>query len=50
MLGYFDSNFYELGFHKCLIHTHKEQLHPIWRLHDFYQLRVKQIIAGSRLR
>jgi hypothetical protein len=25
-LGYFDPNFYELGFHECLMHTKKEQL------------------------
>lgn len=31
MLGYFDSNFYELGFHECLMHTNKEQLHHIIR-------------------
>ena len=29
MLGYFDSNFYELGFHECLMHSSKEQLHHI---------------------
>lgn len=26
MLGYFDPNFYELGFHECLMHTNREQL------------------------
>lgn len=31
MLGYFDSNFYELGFHECLMHAKKEQLHNIIR-------------------
>jgi hypothetical protein len=29
MLGYFDPNFYELGFHECLMHT--RQLHNIIR-------------------
>jgi hypothetical protein len=31
MLGYFDSAFYELGFHECLMHTSKEQLRNIIR-------------------
>ena len=31
MLGYFDSNFYELGFHECLMHCSKEQLHNVIR-------------------
>lgn len=31
MLGYFDSNFYELGFHECLMHAKREQLHNIIR-------------------
>lgn len=31
MLGYFDSNFYELGFHECLMHTNREQLHHLIR-------------------
>ncbi|HEV8052202.1 MAG TPA: DUF2786 domain-containing protein [Parachlamydiaceae bacterium] len=31
MLGYFDSNFYELGFHECLMHSSKQQLHDIIR-------------------
>lgn len=31
MLGYFDSNFYELGFHECLMHTSHEQLLNIIR-------------------
>ena len=31
MLGYFDSNFYELGFHECLMHSSKEQLHNVIR-------------------
>lgn len=31
MLGYFDSNFYELGFHECLMHVNREQLHNIIR-------------------
>lgn len=30
-LGYFDSNFLELGFHECLMHTSREQLHNIIR-------------------
>lgn len=31
MLGYFDSNFYELGFHESLIQSSKQQLHNIIR-------------------
>lgn len=31
MLGYFDPSFYELGFHECLMHTKKEQLHNVVR-------------------
>lgn len=31
MLGYFDANFYELGFHERLMHTNKNQLHSIIR-------------------
>lgn len=31
MLGYFDPHFYELGFHECLMHSSKEQLHSIIR-------------------
>jgi len=31
MLGYFDSSFYELGFHECLMHSSKEQLHNVIR-------------------
>lgn len=31
MLGYFDSNFFELGFHECLMYTSKEQLMNIIR-------------------
>ena len=31
MLGYFDSSFYELGFHECLMHASKEQLHQVIR-------------------
>ncbi len=31
MLGYFDSNFYELGFHECLMHSNREQLHHVIR-------------------
>ena len=31
MLGYFDSNFYELGFHECLMHSSREQLHNVIR-------------------
>lgn len=26
MLGYFDANFYELGFHECLMQSHKDNL------------------------
>lgn len=31
MLGYFDPDFYELGFHQCLMHSSKEQLCNIIR-------------------
>jgi predicted SprT family Zn-dependent metalloprotease len=31
MLGYFDPNFYELGFHECLMYSSKEQLHNVIR-------------------
>jgi len=31
MLGYFDAEFYELGFHECLMQASKEQLHNIVR-------------------
>jgi hypothetical protein len=31
MLGYFDSHFYELGFHECLMHSSRQQLHHIIR-------------------
>lgn len=31
MLGYFDPNFYELGFHESLMHTSREQLHNVIR-------------------
>jgi len=31
MLGYFDPHFYELGFHECLLHTSKKQLHHVIR-------------------
>lgn len=31
MLGYFDPNFYELGFHECLMLSSREQLHHIIR-------------------
>ncbi len=30
-LGYFDPYFYELGFHECLMHSSKEQLHNVIR-------------------
>lgn len=29
MLGYFDPNFYELGFHECLMHANTTELHNI---------------------
>ncbi|MEI8365947.1 MAG: DUF2786 domain-containing protein [Parachlamydiaceae bacterium] len=31
MLGYFDSDFYELGFHECLMHSSRQQLHNVIR-------------------
>lgn len=31
MLGYFESDFYELGFHECLMHVTKEQLYNVIR-------------------
>lgn len=31
MLGYFDPTFYELGFHECLMHSSREQLHGVIR-------------------
>lgn len=31
MLGYFDSNFYELGFNECLMHSSQGQLHDLIR-------------------
>ena len=31
ILGYFDSNFYELGFHECLMHSSREQLQDVIR-------------------
>lgn len=31
MLGYFDSNFYELGFHESLMHASREYLHNLIR-------------------
>lgn len=31
MLGYFNTHFYEIGFHECLMHTNREQLHNIVR-------------------
>jgi len=31
MLGYFDSNFYEMGFHECLMHSTHEQLQNVIR-------------------
>jgi len=31
MLAYFDSNFFELGFHECLIHSSKQQLKDVVR-------------------
>ena len=31
MLGYFDSHFYELGFHECLMHSSRKQLHDVIR-------------------
>ncbi len=31
LLGYFDSSFYELGFHECLMHASRQQLHNIIR-------------------
>lgn len=31
MLGYFDPSFYELGFHECLMHASREQLHHVIR-------------------
>ena len=31
MLGYFNSDFYELGFHECLMHTSREYLHNVIR-------------------
>lgn len=31
MLGYFDSDFYELGFHECLMYSSREQLHDLIR-------------------
>lgn len=31
LLGYFDSNFYELGFHECLMHSSRGQLQNIIR-------------------
>lgn len=31
MLGYFDSHFFELGFHECLMHSSREQLRNVIR-------------------
>lgn len=31
MLGYFDPNFYELGFHECLMHSNQNQLQAVVR-------------------
>ena len=31
MLGYFDSHFYEIGFHECLMQVNEELLHDIIR-------------------
>lgn len=31
MLGYFDADFYELGFHECLMHSSQGQLHNVIR-------------------
>lgn len=31
MLGYFDPEFYELGFHECLMYSSREQLHNLIR-------------------
>ncbi len=31
MLGYFDPTFFELGFHECLMHSSRQQLHNIIR-------------------
>lgn len=31
MLGYFDPDFYEMGFHECLMHVNKDQLHDVIR-------------------
>lgn len=31
MLGYFDPSFFELGFHECLMHSSREQLHHVIR-------------------
>lgn len=31
ILGYFDNQFYELGFHECLMHTSSAQLHQVIR-------------------
>ncbi len=31
MLGYFDPSFYELGFHECLMHASREELHHVIR-------------------
>lgn len=31
MLGYFDADFYELGFHECLMHASRTQLHQVIR-------------------
>lgn len=42
LLGYFDSDFYELGFHECLMHTSREQLHHVIK-HELahYMLFIK---------
>ena len=31
MLGYFSADFYELGFHECLMHSSRKQLHNVIR-------------------
>ena len=31
MLGYFDADFYELGFHECLMHSSEKQLRNVIR-------------------
>ena len=49
MLGYFDSNFYELGFHECLMHSGREQLHNVIRHELAHYINSERMIIPEKI-